>query len=56
MVAPVKRSSVSLPFFVSRKSFGIGQGGVWLSRRATARGLRISMPCAASPPSTFCQE
>ena len=39
-----------------RKSFGIGQGGVWLSSRATARGERISTPCAASPPSAFCQE
>jgi hypothetical protein len=39
-----------------RKIFGIGQVGVYVSSRATARGDKISMPCAASPPSTFCQE
>ena len=26
------------------------------AKRATARGESISMPCAASPPSTFCHE
>ena len=41
---------------VSRKIFGIGQAGVWLSSRATARGDSTIMPCAASPPSAFCQE
>ena len=56
MVEPSNRPSISLPFFVMRKSFGNGQDGVWLSSRATARGDRISMPCCASPPRTFCQE
>ena len=38
------------------KSFGIGQAGLWLSSRSPARGERMSMPCCASPPRTFCQE
>src|SRR6516165_4530555 len=56
MVDPSKISRLSLPPFVMRKIFGIGQDGVWLSRRATARGDRIRIPCCASPPSTFSQE
>src|ERR1700732_5163155 len=48
--------SFSLPPLVMRKIFGIGQGGLYVSSRAAARGDKISMPCAASPPSTFCQE
>ena len=44
------------PPLVMRNSLGSGQAGVWLSSRFTARGDRISMPCAPSPPSTFCQE
>src|SRR5947209_3063759 len=56
MVPPSNGSSLTLPPLVSRKIFGIGQAGVWLSSRATARGDRISIPCAASPPSAFCQE
>ena len=39
-----------------RKIFGSGQDGVWLSSRATARGDSAIMPCAASPPSAFCQD
>ena len=56
IVSPVKMPSISLPFEVRRKIFGRGQDGVWVSSRSTARGDRISMPCAPSPPSTFCQE
>src|SRR6516165_9555391 len=56
MVSPTKMPSLSLPPLVMRKIFGIGQVGVYVSSRATARGDKISMPCAASPPSTFCQE
>ena len=56
MVAPSKMSRFTAPFLVSRKIFGSGRSGVKLSSRATAHGLRISIPCAASPPMTFCQE
>ncbi len=56
MVAPSKSSSSSFPFFVIRKIFGSGRSGVYVSRRCTARGDRISMPWAASPPITFCHE
>src|ERR1044071_4319475 len=38
------------------KFSGGGQGGVYLSSRATARGDSAIMPCAASPPSAFCQD
>ena len=48
--------SCILPPLVRRKIFGSGQAGVWLSSRATARGDSTIMPCAASPPSAFCQE
>ena len=34
----------------------IGQGGSYASRRTTALGLKIIIPCAASPPRHFCQE
>src|ERR1700688_4616634 len=56
MVSPVKMPSLILPPLVSRKLFGSGQAGLWLSSRLTARGDRMSMPCAPSPPSAFCQE
>src|SRR6516165_10304119 len=56
MVSPAKMPSLSLPPLVMRKIFGIGHGDLQLSSRATARGDKISMPCAASPPSAFCQE
>src|SRR3546814_4432808 len=56
MVSPLNTPSMSLPPLVSRKIFGSGQSGTWLSRRSTARGESASMPCAASPPSTFCQD
>src|SRR6516225_3971630 len=56
MVSPTKMPSLSLPPLVIRKSFGIGHGGLQDSIRVTARGDKISMPCAASPPSTFCHE
>merc|ERR1719331_2139417 len=56
MVAPVKMSAANLPFFVMRKILGIGHGGVYDSRRSTARGERMSMPCAPSPPRHFCHE
>src|SRR6516225_3067675 len=56
MVSPTKMPPLSLPPLVMRKIFGIGQVGVYVSSRATARGDKISMPGAASPPSTFCQE
>ena len=55
-VRPSKIASSSRPPAVRRKIFGNGHGGTWLSSRSTARGDRISMPCAASPPSTFCHE
>ena len=41
---------------VRRKTFGSGQVGLYVSSRSTARGDSASMPCAASPPSTFCQD
>ena len=56
MVAPSNRSRVTLPFLVMRNSLGMGQAGVWLSSRATARGDSTSTPCAPSPPRAFCQE
>ncbi len=56
MVSPLKMPSSSLPPLVSRKSFGSGQDGTWLCSRSTARGPKASMPCCASPPSTFCQD
>ena len=34
---------------------GSGRGAGSRSKRSMARGLRTSMPCAASPPSAFCQ-
>ena len=34
---------------------GSGRGAGSLSSRSTARGLSTSIPCAASPPSAFCQ-
>ena len=45
--------SFNLPLEVKRNNFGIGQDGVWLSSRSTARGDRISTPCPPSPPSDF---
>src|SRR6478672_10131439 len=56
IVSPWKRPSVSLPPEVMRKIFGSGHGGEYVVNRSAARGERISMPWAASPPSTFCQE
>src|SRR5450432_2341306 len=56
MVSPSKIPSTNLPSLVIRNVLGIGQGGLLDSRRLTARGERISMPCAPSPPSAFCQE
>src|SRR5215467_12600481 len=56
MVSPSKMPSLSLPPLVMRKIFGNGQAGLWVSSRSTARGESTSMPCAASPPSAFCQE
>ena len=56
MVEPSKMASGSLPPLVRRKTFGKGQGGTYVSRRFTARGDNTSMPCAASPPNTFCQD
>jgi hypothetical protein len=56
IVSPLKMPSISLPPLVRRNSFGIGQAGRWDSSRSTARGDRTSMPCCASPPSTFCQD
>ena len=56
MVAPVKMSAFSLPPFVIRKILGIGHGGEYDSMRSTARGERMSMPCAPSPPRHFCHE
>ena len=56
MVSPRNSASLSWPPWVMRKSLGTGQGGVKRASRSTARGLRMSIPCAASPPMTFCQE
>ena len=56
IVSPLKMPSLSFPSLVMRKILGIGQAGLWDSSRATARGESASMPCAASPPSTFCQD
>ena len=56
MVEPLKMSSLSLPPLSMRKILGRGRGGVNVSRRSTARGDSTSIPCAASPPSAFCQD
>ncbi len=56
MVSPLKMPSISLPSLARRKTFGTGQAGTFDSMRATARGESTIMPCAASPPMTFCQE
>ena len=56
MVMPSKTSRLTLPPLVIRKTFGSGQGGVYVSSRSTAAGLRTIMPCAASPPINFCQD
>ena len=56
MVSPAKTPSFSLPLLARRKIFGKGQAGLYVSSRSTARGDKMSMPCAPSPPSAFCQE
>src|SRR5450759_598414 len=56
MTSPSKIALLILPLFLRRKILGMGQGGSYDSRRATALGLKISMPCAASPPKHFCHE
>ena len=56
MVSPSKIARSSLPPLVRRKILGSGQGGRQVSSRSMARGDSTSMPWAASPPSTFCQE
>ena len=55
IVSPLKMPSISLPPLVRRKILGSGRGAGSRSSRSTARGLSTSMPCAASPPSAFCQ-
>ncbi len=42
-------------FCQAEKISGRGRGAGSRSSRSTARGLSTSMPCAASPPSAFCQ-
>ena len=56
IVSPLNTPSASFPPDISRKIFGSGQAGVCVNSRSTARGDSASMPCAASPPSTFCQD
>ena len=56
IVLPLKMPASSLPFFAMRKILGIGHAGVCDSSRSTARGERMSMPCAPSPPMHFCHE
>ena len=56
MVDASKMPSINLPPLVRRKIFGSGCGGAQDSSRSTARGESASMPCAASPPSTFCHD
>src|SRR6185369_3189538 len=56
IVSPLKIPSINLPPDVSRKILGKGQAGLYDNSRSTARGDNASMPCAASPPSTFCQD
>src|SRR6188508_2792769 len=56
MVSPAKIPSFSLPLLVSRKIFGKGHAGLYVSSRSTARGDKMSIPCAPSPPRAFCQE
>ncbi len=56
IVDPSKKLLLSLPFSTMRKSFGSGRSGTKPSSRAIARGPTTSMPCAASPPTAFCQE
>src|SRR5215213_3943452 len=56
IVSPSKMPSINLPLLVRRKIFGNGHLGEWLSSRVIARGLKMSTPCAPSPPSAFCQE
>ena len=56
IVSPLKMPPLSLPPFVIRKILGSARSGVNVSRRSTARGLRMSIPCAPSPPMHFCHE
>ncbi len=56
IVSPWKMPSISLPLLVRRKIFGSGRPELYVSSRSTARGLRTIMPCAPSPPRTFCQD
>ena len=56
IVLPANRSSIRPALLVMRNSFGTGHAGTWRSSRSTARGLSTIMPCAASPPSTFCHD
>ena len=44
IVSPLKMPSISLPPLVRRNSLGSGQAGLWLSRRATARGRQHQHP------------
>ena len=54
---PWNKAWSSDPFFVMRKILGKGRfSGVKDSKRSTARGLRMMVPCAPSPPSAFCHE
>src|SRR5660397_32019 len=56
IVEPSKMPSLRLPPLSIRNILGRGRGGSKVSRRSTARGLRINIPCWASPPITFCHE
>src|SRR4051812_17809270 len=56
IVAPSKMSSMSLPPLVMRKILGTGHFCLAASSRCTARGDKMIIPCAPSPPSTFCHE
>src|SRR5919205_1054649 len=44
MVSPRNKASFTRPFSAKRKTFGTGQLGRWLCKRATARGLSAIMP------------
>ena len=56
IVSPVKMPSISLPPLVRRKIFGSGRSRAQAFQPLDrARTEDRASPCAASPPSTFCQ-
>ena len=56
MVSPSKMPSVSLPLLGQAENLGQRPGRRVALEPCDRARARTSMPCAASPPSTFCQE